>query len=86
MTKVFGITQNSKPIPFPDLQAMKLVLDMDAKLAGNESMIAYAIKLSILKTPPMNTISQVKDMIHDNPSAMAGLLGNSLVYTIQTFK
>lgn len=86
MANVFSITQKTKPIPLNDLQAMDLVLKIERQLAGNESIIAFSIKLSIRTTPPINTIIQVRDMIRDNRVFMEDLLGNLLVTKIIHFK
>lgn len=66
-------------IPFDYLQTMKLLIDVEFALAGNESFAAVAIKQAIRDKKPATVIlTTLKDMATDNFDAVADMLGNSL--------
>lgn len=68
---------------FPHLQTMKLLIDVEFKLAGNESFAAVAIKQAIRQQKPAKVIiNTVRDMAQDNKTAVADMIGISLTNKI----
>lgn len=86
VTKLQRENGKLKPVSFNYIQAMKLVLDMEAKLAGNQSMIAYAFQLAIKRQrAAFDIILEAKEMIEQNYSCMADIFGNQLTDRIKFF-
>lgn len=69
--------------PFNYLQAMKLLIDVEFALAGNESFAALAIKQAIRDDKPGRVIiDTIKDMSTDNYNSVADMIGLSLTNKI----
>jgi hypothetical protein len=69
---------------FPYLQTMDIVLRIEAALAGDGNMVAFSLKQAIeTKQPDTAIVRYCKDMIRDNETAMAYMLGQSLVDKIK---
>lgn len=69
---------------FNALQAMRIMQDVQMKLAGNENVIALGVKNS--KLPYVKQIGELKMMIEDNPDAMEFMIGVRLCNEIINFK
>lgn len=69
---------------FNALSAMRIITDVEFKLAGNETVLALGIKHSKLSC--VGKIGELKMMIEDNYNAMADMIGVSLVEEIKNFK
>ena len=66
-------------IPFDCLQLMRLVHEVEMKLAGQESIWCLAVKGAIRgNKPARQIINTIKDMATDNYNAVADVLGKSL--------
>ena len=64
---------------FPYLQHMRLIIDVEFKIAGNESIWCLAVKQAIRSGKPASQVlSSIKDMATDNYNAIADVLGVSL--------
>jgi len=75
------------PQKFNYLVAMKIIIDLEFVLAGQESIIAIALKNAIKGQVPAETIiSNIKDFIVDNEDAMGFILGNDLLNQIKNYK
>lgn len=69
----------SPSIPFDCLQLMRLVHDIEFKLAGHEAIWCLAVKNAIRSGKPARMIvDTVKDMATDNYGAVADVLGVKL--------
>jgi len=69
----------SPAIPFDCLQLMRLVHEVEMKIAGNESIWCLAVKNAIRSGKPARMIvGTVKDMATDNYGAVADVLGVTL--------
>lgn len=75
------------PTKFPALQAMDILIKIEMALAGNENnVIAIGLKAAIKDNlPAAKIITEVKEMIEDNPDAIADILGNELMTKIKFF-
>lgn len=87
--KISMITKTHLQIPaacfsFNALQAMRIIQDVEMKLAGNETVLALGIKHS--KAPYITKINEMKEMIEDNRPAMEFMIGLVLVDEIIKFK
>lgn len=68
---------------FDYLQLMRLVHDIDAKMAGHEAIWCIAVKQAIRSGKPARLIiDSVKDMATDNYNAVADVLGCKLTNQI----
>ena len=73
-------------VKFNALQAMDLIIRIEQAVAGNEGLIAIAIKTAIRNgTPAIEIINMVKDMANDNETIIQDLLGVSLTHRIKLF-
>ena len=63
---------------------MRIISDIEFKLAGNETVLALGIKHS--KLPAVAKIGELKMMIEDNPIMMGDLLGLKICQEIKQFK
>lgn len=83
MTYVCHIPKNGS---FPYLQDMKLLIDMETKLAGEESVIALSIKGAIQRGRPVKEIiTTCKEMIQDNEIVMWDILGKDILERIKRY-
>ena len=70
---------SSPGFKFPYLQHMRLIIDIEFKLAGEEAIWCLAIKQAIRSGKPASEIlSSIKDMATDNYNAVADVGGVSL--------
>ena len=70
---------SSPGFKFPYLQHMRLIIDVEFKIAGNESIWCLAVKQAIRSGKPASQVlSSIKDMATDNYNAIADVLGVSL--------
>ena len=69
------------PTNFTALQAMDIILRMEAALAGEGNLIVFSLKKAIRDNQPANLI-----MIRDNATSMQDVLGVSLVDKIKNFE
>lgn len=69
---------------FDCLQIMRLVEDIEFKLAGRESIWCIAVKQAIKTKPARLVLQTVKDMATDNYNAVADVLGVKLTDKILT--
>lgn len=68
------------------LQAMRIMHDVELKLAGHENMVAICIKNAINDgTPYINIITTIQEMAIDNYNAIADLIGIKLTDEILNF-
>lgn len=78
VTKLHKENGIKKPVCFNVLQAMKLMLDIESRLAGNESVIAYSIKLAVkMGRPAVKIIEDIQEMIAQNYNCMADVFGST---------
>lgn len=65
------------------MQHMRLIIDIEFKLAGEEAIWCIAVKQAIRSGKPASEIlSSIKDMATDNYNAVADVLGVSLTNKI----
>lgn len=84
MTKVLNAVFNNRTSGA--LQAMRIMQDVELKLAGNENMIAICIKSAINKgTPYVDIITTIQEMTTDNYNAIADLIGIKLTDEILNY-
>ncbi len=77
----FGFT------PFNDLQAMKLLQDIEQKIAGNNDPISHGVRTWMgQRKSATYIIAQLKGMAIDNPDLMGDVVGMKLVNRIINFK
>ena len=70
---------SSPGFKFPYLQHMRLIIDVEFKIGGNESIWCLAVKQAIRSGKPASDIlNTIKDMATDNYNAVADVLGVSL--------
>ena len=70
---------SSPGFKFPYLQHMRLIIDIEFKIGGNESIWCIAVMQAIRSGKPASEIlSSIKDMATDNYNAVADVLGVSL--------
>lgn len=68
---------------FPYLQHMRLIIDVEFKLAGHEEIWCLAVKQAIRSNvPAVKVLQTIKDMATDNYNAVADVLGISLTNKI----
>lgn len=71
-----AIMATSLPSQFNYLQTMRLLIDVEFKLAGNESFAAVAIKQAIRDGKPAKVVlSTIKDMAQDNYNGVCDMVG-----------
>lgn len=63
---------------FDCLQLMRLVHEVELKLAGQEAIWCLAVKQAIKNKPARMVVDTVKDMATDNYNAVADVLGKKL--------
>lgn len=64
---------------FPYMQHMRLIIDVEFKIGGNESIWCIAVMNAIRSgKPARQIIESIKDMATDNYNAVADVLGCSL--------
>ena len=84
MTKILNAVFNNRTAGA--LKAMRIMQDVEIKIAGNNSMIAICIYLAIVKnTPYIDIINTIKDMATDNYNAIADLIGIKLTDEILNY-
>jgi hypothetical protein len=84
MTKVLNAVFNNRTSGY--LQAMRIMQDVELKLAGNENMIAICIKSAINNgTPYVDIITTIQEMATDNYNAIADLIGIKLTDEILNY-
>ena len=75
------------PTNFTALQAMDIILRMEAALAGEGNLIVFSLKKAIRDKQPTNLIIKTtQEMIRDNATSMQDVLGVSLVDRIKNFE
>lgn len=81
-------TQNTIPAAFTfnALQAMRILHDVEMKLAGNENVIALSIKSALKTKPYISIIHFIKDMATDNRPSIEFIIGAKLTDEILNFK
>ena len=68
------------------LQCMRIIQDVELKLAGNDNMIAYSIKNAIRTgTPYANILTTIQEQAQDNYNAIADMIGIKLTDEILNF-
>ena len=72
----------SPGLDFDCLQIMRLVQDIEFKIAGNETVIALGIKANIKQLPAKQIVKELKEMATDNYIAIVDLLGFNLTNKI----
>jgi hypothetical protein len=84
MTKVLNAVFNNRTSGA--LQAMRIMQDVEMKLAGSENMVAICIKGAINKgTPYVDIITTIQEMATDNYNAIADLIGIKLTDEILNY-
>lgn len=74
---------SSPGFKFPYLQHMRLIIDVEFKIGGNESIWCIAVMNAIRSGKPASDIlNTIKDMATDNYNAVADVLGISLTNKI----
>lgn len=69
---------------FSALQSMDIIIRMESALAGHGNLIVLSLNQAIKEKQPANLIIRTtQDMIHDNYSAIAGILGTFLTDRIK---
>ena len=73
--------------PFNALQTMDLLIKLETVLAGQESIIAIALKGAIQNgTPATQIIKTAKEMIFDNENEMGFILGNEVMNKVKAYE
>lgn len=84
MTKVLNAVFNNRTAGA--LQAMRIMQDVELKLAGNENMVALCIKGAINNgTPYVDIITTMQGMAIDNYNAIADMIGIKLTDDILNY-
>lgn len=87
MTNLTSFNQTAKPFTFNCLQAMDIILKIEAQLAGQTHAIALGIKKGIADgTPAITIIGYIKDFARDNYVMARDVLGKNLLTDIINFK
>jgi hypothetical protein len=84
MTKVLNAAFNNRTAGA--LQAMRIMQDVELKLAGNENIVAISIKGAINNgTPYVDILTTIQEMAIDNYNAIADMIGIKLTDEILNY-
>lgn len=69
------------------LQAMRIMQDVEMKLAGNENLFALSVKQAIKENKPyVDIIKMIRESAEDNVTMVVGQIGLYLTKEIANFK